>query len=48
MQLEFSAVAPGDVAALGRRCLPVEAHLGKDSGAGFTQWFEPADPVLIS
>ena len=40
-------VAPGDAAGLGRRCLRVEAHLGKDTGGGLTKWFEPADPVFI-
>ena len=28
---------------LGKRCLRVEAHLGKDTGGGLTKWFEPAD-----
>jgi hypothetical protein len=34
-------------AHLGKRCLRVEAHLGKDTGGGFTKWFEPADTVFI-
>jgi hypothetical protein len=42
--LQFAA--PGD-AALGQRCLRVEAHLGQDNGGGLTKWFEPADPVFI-
>lgn len=28
---------------LGKRCLRVEAHLGKDTGGGLTKWFQPAD-----
>jgi hypothetical protein len=32
---------------LGKRCLRVEAHLGKDTGGGLTKWFEPADSVFI-
>ena len=32
---------------LGRRCLRVEAHLGKDTGGGATKWFTPADTVFI-
>ena len=27
------------------RQLRVEAHLGRDTGGGFTKWFEPADTV---
>ena len=38
---------PGLEAALGRRCLRVEAHLGQDTGGGLTKWFEPADTVFI-
>jgi hypothetical protein len=38
---------PEGGAGLGRRCLRVEAHLGKDTGGGLTKWFEPADPVFI-
>ena len=38
---------PGDAPGLGRRCLRVEAHLGKDTGGGLTKWFEPADPVFV-
>ncbi len=34
-------------AGLGKQCLRVEAHLGKDTGGGFTKWFEPADTVFI-
>jgi len=40
-------IEPGDAPGLGRRCLRVEAHLGKDTGGGLTKWFEPADPVFI-
>jgi hypothetical protein len=32
---------------LGKRCLRVEAHLGKDTGGGLTKWFEPADTLFI-
>jgi hypothetical protein len=40
--------APSDPAiGLGKRCIRVEAHLGKDYGGGFTRWFQPADPVFI-
>jgi hypothetical protein len=42
----LSLVAPG-LPELGNRCLRVEAHLGRDTGGGFTKWFEPADPVFI-
>jgi hypothetical protein len=42
----LSLVAPG-VPELGTRCLRVEAHLGRDTGGGFTKWFEPADTVFI-
>jgi len=34
-------------AELGKHCLRVEAHLGKDTGGGPTKWFEPADTVFI-
>ena len=34
-------------AGLGRRCLRVEAHLGKDTGGGLTKWFSPSDTVFI-
>jgi hypothetical protein len=33
--------------ALGSRCLRVEAHLGRDTGGGPTQWFTPAPTVFI-
>ena len=33
--------------ALGKRCVKVEAHLGKDMGGGFTKWFEPADGLFF-
>jgi hypothetical protein len=42
----LSFVDPG-TAELGRRCLRVEAHLGRDTGGGLTKWFEPADTVFI-
>jgi hypothetical protein len=38
---------PATDAGLGKRCLRVEAHLGKDTGGGLTQWFEPVDTVFI-
>ena len=43
----LSLVPPGDgaPASLGRRCLRVEAHLGKDTGGGLTRWFESADTL---
>ena len=45
----LSLVAPGDgaPAGLGKRCLRVEAHLGKDTGGGLTKWFESADTLFI-
>ncbi len=39
--------SPGDVDALGKRCLRVEAHLDKDTGGGLTKWFQPVDTVFI-
>jgi hypothetical protein len=42
----LSFAEPG-LSELGRRCVRVEAHLGRDTGGGFTKWFEPADPVYI-
>ena len=42
----LSFVEPG-AAELGRRCLRVEAHLGRDTGGGLTKWFEPTDTVFI-
>ena len=38
---------PDADAPLGKRCLRVEAHLGKDTGGGLTKWFKPADTVFI-
>lgn len=32
---------------LGRRCLRVEAHLGKDTGGGLTRWFSSAETLYI-
>jgi hypothetical protein len=43
--LQFAAPEAG--AGLGKRCLRVEAHLGKDTGGGLTKWFEPVDTVFI-
>ena len=34
-------------AELGKHCLRVEAHLGKDTGGGPTKWFEPSDTVFV-
>ncbi len=42
----LSLVAPG-VPELGARCLRVEAHLGRDTGGGFTKWFEPPEAVYV-
>jgi hypothetical protein len=42
----LSLVDPG-LPELGKHCLRVEAHLGKDTGGGLTKWFEPADTVFI-
>lgn len=42
----LSFVPPG-LPGLGSRCLRVEAHLGRDTGGGFTKWFAPADAVFI-
>jgi len=42
----LSLADPG-LPELGRRCLRVEAHLGRDTGGGLTKWFEPSDPVFI-
>lgn len=39
-------VSPADP-LLGRQCLRVEAHLGKDTGGGLTRWFESADTLFI-
>ena len=36
-----------EVLGLGKRCLRVEAHLGRDTGGGLTKWFEPVDTVFI-
>jgi len=43
--LQFASSEEGR--GLGKRCLRVEAHLGKDTGGGLTKWFEPADTVFI-
>lgn len=42
----LSLVDPGNP-ALGKRCLRVEAHLGRDTGGGLTKWFEAADTEFI-
>jgi hypothetical protein len=42
----LSFIAPG-AAELGKRAVRVEAHLGEDTGGGFTKWFEPADAVFV-
>jgi hypothetical protein len=36
-----------EMPGLGRRCLRVEAHLGRDTGGGLTKWFAPAERVFI-
>lgn len=43
--LQFATPDPG--IGLGKRCLRVEAHLGKDMGGGLTKWFQSADTVFI-
>jgi len=43
--LQFAV--PDPAAGIGKRCLRVEAHLGKDTGGGLTKWFEPADTIFI-
>jgi hypothetical protein len=43
--LQFAPSQPD--AGLGKRCVRVEAHLGKDTGGGLTKWFESADTVFI-
>lgn len=43
----LSLVDPGGEPGLGKRCLRVEAHLGRDTGGGYTKWFEPVDPVFV-
>lgn len=43
----LSLADPGAGSGLGRRCLRVEAHLGRDTGGGFTKWFEAVDPVFV-
>ncbi|MBL9127658.1 MAG: hypothetical protein JNL97_08425 [Verrucomicrobiales bacterium] len=44
----LSLVSPGEGApsSLGRRCLRVEAHLGKDTGGGLTRWFESSETLF--
>jgi hypothetical protein len=39
--------ADPSAAHLGKRCIRVEAHLGQDTGGGFTKWFEPADQTFV-
>ena len=43
----LSLASPGGEGVLGRQCLRVEAHLGRDTGGGLTKWFEPPDRVFI-
>jgi hypothetical protein len=31
----------------GQRCLQVEATLGKNTGGGFTKWFDPPDRIFV-
>lgn len=38
---------PGNEPGLGRRCLRVEAHLGRDTGGGLTKWFESAETLFF-
>ncbi len=33
--------------ACGKRCLKVEARLGKNQGGGLTKWFEPANRIFV-
>lgn len=40
-------VSPGPDHRFGKKCLRVEAHLGKDNGGGMTKWFASADTVFI-
>jgi hypothetical protein len=42
----FTFPNPG-AAELGRHCLRVEAHLGKDTGGGPTKWFESAPSLHV-
>ncbi|MBP7949537.1 MAG: hypothetical protein KA004_07760 [Verrucomicrobiales bacterium] len=32
---------------LGKQCVRVDAHLGKDTGGGFTKWFAPHNTIFI-
>ncbi|MBM3846119.1 MAG: hypothetical protein FJ405_07535 [Verrucomicrobia bacterium] len=43
----LSLVDPGADSGLGRRCLRVEAHLGRDTGGGLTRWFDSSDTLFI-
>ncbi|MCF7763865.1 MAG: hypothetical protein K9N62_09345 [Verrucomicrobia bacterium] len=44
----LSLESPGEAAApLGARVLKVTATLGKNTGGGYTKWFEPTDAVFI-
>ena len=40
-------VGPDAGPELGKRCLRVEAHLGRDTGGGLTKWFESAETIFI-
>lgn len=43
----LSLADPGVSASLGKHCLRVEAHLGKDTGGGLTKWFGSAPTLFI-
>jgi hypothetical protein len=43
----LSKDSPGDVVWLGKSCLKVDSRLDRDTGGGFTKWFEPVDPVFV-
>jgi hypothetical protein len=43
----LSFADPGKEAGLGKRCLRVEAHLGRDTGGGLTKWFASADTLHV-
>lgn len=43
----LSLVSPESDVTLGKRCLRVEAHLGKDTGGGLTRWFESSESVFV-
>ncbi len=43
----LSWVDPGPDSGLGRRCLRVEAHLGRNTGGGLTKWFKSAERLHV-